>query len=86
LGLIFARIAEALNTKISSFKTPISTASPSQISQELSNMKRKNSTPANSASKKRAISNAEAEKNFRAGLFDSNVLADYTQQYAKSAP
>ncbi|KAF2498256.1 hypothetical protein BU16DRAFT_455559 [Lophium mytilinum] len=49
-------------------------------------MKRKNDTPANGASKKRAISDSEAEKNFRAGLFDSKVLADYTQQYAKSSP
>jgi len=49
-------------------------------------MKRKNDTPANGASKKRAISDSEAEKNFRAGLFDTKVLADYTQQYAKSSP
>lgn len=49
-------------------------------------MKRKNEAPANGNSKKRAISDDEAHKNFRDGLFDSKVLADYTSYYATSQP
>lgn len=49
-------------------------------------MKRKNDAPANGKSKKRAISDDEAQRNFRKGLFDSKVLKDYSQQYAKSEP
>lgn len=49
-------------------------------------MKRKNDAPPNGKSKKRAISDDEAHGNFRKGLFDSNVLADYTSYYAASQP
>ncbi|KAH7123695.1 Oxoglutarate and iron-dependent oxygenase degradation C-term-domain-containing protein [Dendryphion nanum] len=49
-------------------------------------MKRKNETPANGKSKKRAISDDEAHGNFRKGLFDSAVLGDYTSYYATSQP
>jgi hypothetical protein len=49
-------------------------------------MKRKNDAPANGKSKKRAISDDEAQRNFRKGLFDPKVLKDYSQQYAKSEP
>ncbi|KAJ4287201.1 putative component of NuA3 histone acetyltransferase complex [Kalmusia sp. IMI 367209] len=49
-------------------------------------MKRKNDAPPNGKSKKRAISDDEAHQNFRKGLFDSSVLADYTNYYAASQP
>ena len=49
-------------------------------------MKRKNDAPANGRSKKRAISDDEAQRNFRKGLFDPKVLKDYSQQYEKSEP
>ncbi|KAK7178877.1 hypothetical protein DPSP01_004859 [Paraphaeosphaeria sporulosa] len=49
-------------------------------------MKRKNTAPPNGKSKKRAISDDEAHGNFRRGLFDSSVLADYTSYYASSQP
>ncbi|OCL09933.1 hypothetical protein AOQ84DRAFT_10135, partial [Glonium stellatum] len=49
-------------------------------------MKRKNDAPANGKSKKRALSDDEAQRNFRKGLFNPEVLKDYSQQYAKSAP
>lgn len=49
--------------------------------------KRKNNAPANGkAKKKRAISDDEAHKNFRDGLFESKVLDDYTKYYADSQP
>jgi hypothetical protein len=50
--------------------------------------KRKNrSSSANGqAKKKRAISDDEAHKNFRNGLFDSKVLEGYTNYYAESQP
>jgi len=49
--------------------------------------KRKNEAPANGkAKKKRAISDNEAQKNFRDGLFDSQVLEGYTNYYAHSQP
>jgi hypothetical protein len=49
--------------------------------------KRKNQAPSNGqVKKKRAISDDEAHKNFRSGLFDSKVLAGYTDYYAKSQP
>jgi hypothetical protein len=49
--------------------------------------KRKNQSPANGqAKKKRAISDDEAHKNFRDGLFDSKVLEGYTSYYAESRP
>ncbi|CAO2656927.1 Nn.00g057300.m01.CDS01 [Neocucurbitaria sp. VM-36] len=49
--------------------------------------KRKNEAPANGkATKKRAISDDEAHKNFRKGLFDSKVLDGYTNYYAESQP
>ncbi|XPS93607.1 putative component of NuA3 histone acetyltransferase complex [Ascochyta lentis] len=48
--------------------------------------KRKNQAPANGKSKKRAISDDEAHKNFDAGLFDSKRLAGYTNYYAESQP
>ncbi|KAF1996813.1 Fe II 2-oxoglutarate-dependent dioxygenase-like protein [Amniculicola lignicola CBS 123094] len=49
-------------------------------------MKRKNEAPANGRSKKRAISDDEAHKNFRKGLFDTKVLSSYTNYYAASQP
>ena len=49
-------------------------------------MKRKSTAAPNGKSKKRAISDDEAHGNFRGGLFDSSVLADYTSYYAKSKP
>lgn len=49
-------------------------------------MKRKSTAQPNGKSKKRAISDDEAHANFRRGLFDSSVLADYTSNYAKSQP
>ncbi|KAF2442327.1 hypothetical protein P171DRAFT_433856 [Karstenula rhodostoma CBS 690.94] len=49
-------------------------------------MKRKNTAPPNGKAKKRAISDDEAHGNFRNGLFDTNVLADYTNYYAASQP
>lgn len=49
-------------------------------------MKRKNETPANGKSKKRAISDDEAHRNFRKGLFNSDVLTHYTDYYATSQP
>ncbi|PSN63432.1 hypothetical protein BS50DRAFT_577174 [Corynespora cassiicola Philippines] len=49
-------------------------------------MKRKNEAPANGKAKKRAISDEEAQKNFRKGLFDGKVLHDYTEYYATSQP
>jgi hypothetical protein len=50
-------------------------------------VKRKNRAPSNGqAKKKRAISDDEAHKNFRSGLFDSKVLAGYTNYYAESQP
>jgi hypothetical protein len=48
--------------------------------------KRKNQAPANGKSKKRAISDDEAHKNFDKGLFDSKRLAGYTNYYAESQP
>ena len=49
--------------------------------------KRKNQASANGqAKKKRAISDDEAHKNFRSGLFDSKVLEGYTNYYAESQP
>jgi hypothetical protein len=49
--------------------------------------KRKNQAPPNGqVKKKRAISDDEAHKNFRSGLFDSKVLAGYTDYYAASQP
>lgn len=53
---------------------------------QAASMKRKSEAPARGKSKKRAISDAEAQKNFRSGLFDSNVRKDYTQYYAASQP
>ena len=49
-------------------------------------MKRKNDAPANGKSKKRAISDDEAQRNFRKGFFDPKVLKGYSQQYEKSKP
>jgi hypothetical protein len=49
-------------------------------------MKRKNEASGNRKSKKRAISDDEAQDNFRKGLFDSNVLQEYTDFYASSQP
>jgi len=49
-------------------------------------MKRKNDAAANGSSKKRAISDEEAHKNFRKGLFSSDVLQSYTKEYAASEP
>lgn len=49
-------------------------------------MKRKSEAPAQHRSKKRAISDDEAQKNFRKGLFDDAVLQDYTKYYAASQP
>ncbi|KAF2750978.1 hypothetical protein M011DRAFT_492315 [Sporormia fimetaria CBS 119925] len=49
-------------------------------------MKRKNETPATGTAKKRAISDADAQQNFRAGLFDESVLHSYTSAYAASQP
>ena len=48
--------------------------------------KRKNQSPANGKSKKRAISDEEAHKNFDKGLFDGKRLAGYTNYYAESQP
>jgi hypothetical protein len=50
--------------------------------------KRKNEAPANGKvkKKKRAISDDEAYKNFRSGLFESKVLEEYTKYYADSQP
>ncbi|OSS54191.1 hypothetical protein B5807_00849 [Epicoccum nigrum] len=48
--------------------------------------KRKNQSPANGKSKKRAISDDEAYKNFDEGLFESKRLAGYTKYYAESQP
>jgi len=49
--------------------------------------KRKNQSSANGqAKKKRAISDDEAHKNFRNGLFESKVLEVYTSYYAESQP
>ena len=49
--------------------------------------KRKNEAPANGmAKKKRAISDDEAHKNFRDGLFDGKVLEAYANEYAQSQP
>jgi hypothetical protein len=49
--------------------------------------KRKNEAPANGKpKKKRAISDDEARKNFRDGLFDSKVLQEYISYYASSQP
>lgn len=50
-------------------------------------VKRKNQSSGNGqAKKKRAISDDEAHKNFRSGLFDSKVLEGYTSYYAESQP
>ncbi|KAF1969873.1 hypothetical protein BU23DRAFT_557287 [Bimuria novae-zelandiae CBS 107.79] len=49
-------------------------------------MKRKHDAPLNGKSKKRAISDEAAHGNFRKGLFDSKLLASYTNYYAKSQP
>jgi prolyl 3-hydroxylase /prolyl 3,4-dihydroxylase len=49
-------------------------------------MKRKSETPANGKVKKRVISDDEAHKNFRKGLFDSKILENYTISYATSQP
>ncbi|KAL6712098.1 putative component of NuA3 histone acetyltransferase complex [Coniothyrium glycines] len=49
--------------------------------------KRKNEARANGKfKKKRAISDDEAHKKFRAGLFGSKVREDYTKYYAESRP
>ncbi|EAT88387.1 hypothetical protein HBH56_166830 [Parastagonospora nodorum] len=49
--------------------------------------KRKNRAPSNGQpKKKRAISDDEAHKNFRSGLFDGKVLESYTKYYAESQP
>jgi len=50
--------------------------------------KRKNEAHATNgiAKKKRAISDDEAHKNFRSGLFDGKVLEGYTKYYANSQP
>jgi hypothetical protein len=50
--------------------------------------KRKNRSSSSNgqAKKKRAISDDEAHKNFRNGLFDSKVLEGYTNYYAESQP
>jgi hypothetical protein len=48
--------------------------------------KRKNQSPANGKSKKRAISDDEAHKNFDEGLFESKRLSGYTKYYAESQP
>jgi hypothetical protein len=49
--------------------------------------KRKSQSQANGqAKKKRAISDDEAHKNLRNGLFDSKVLEGYTSYYAESRP
>ncbi|KAH7076452.1 Oxoglutarate and iron-dependent oxygenase degradation C-term-domain-containing protein [Paraphoma chrysanthemicola] len=49
--------------------------------------KRKNHAPANGqVKKKRAISDDEAHKNFRSGLFEGKVLEGYTSYYAESQP
>ena len=48
--------------------------------------KRKNQSPANGKSKKRAISDEEAHKNFDAGLFESERRDGYTKYYAGSQP
>jgi prolyl 3-hydroxylase /prolyl 3,4-dihydroxylase len=49
--------------------------------------KRKNRAPLNEqVKKKRAISDDDAHKNFRKGLFDSKVLQGYTSYYAESQP
>jgi hypothetical protein len=61
-----------------------STRSP-QIYFEMA--KRKNRAPANDQpKKKRAISDEDAHKNFRSGLFESKVLEGYTKYYAESQP
>jgi hypothetical protein len=49
-------------------------------------MKRKNESSVQPKSKKRAISDDEAQKNFRKGLFDDAVLQNYTKYYAASQP
>ena len=49
-------------------------------------MKRKSEARVNGKSKKRAISDDEAHKNFRKGLFDTTVLKDYTDSYTASQP
>lgn len=51
-------------------------------------VKRKNEAPQaqQGKSKKRAISDDEARENFRAGLFDGEVLKGYTDFYAQSEP
>ncbi|GME54456.1 Oxoglutarate/iron-dependent oxygenase [Neofusicoccum parvum] len=48
--------------------------------------KAEDSAVANGKSKKRALSDEEAQSNFRKGLFDTKVLEDYQSQYAKSQP
>ena len=49
--------------------------------------KRKSEVSTNGkAKKKRAISDDEAHKNFREGLFDHEVLNGYTNYYAESQP
>jgi hypothetical protein len=49
--------------------------------------KRKNQASANGqVKKKRAISEIEAHKNFRNGLFEGKVREGYTDYYAKSQP
>ena len=49
--------------------------------------KRKNGNAINGqAKKKRAISDNDAHKNFRNGLFDSKVQEGYTKYYAESQP
>jgi prolyl 3-hydroxylase /prolyl 3,4-dihydroxylase len=53
-------------------------------------MKRKHNDPeainGKGNAKKRAISDDEAKRNFRQGLFDSDVLRESTSQYAASKP
>lgn len=50
--------------------------------------KRKHEQPRNGQAKKkkRAISDEDAHKNFRKGLFDTKVLEGYTNYYAQSQP
>lgn len=49
--------------------------------------KRKNESSRNGqVKKKRAISDEDAHNNFRAGLFDGEVLKGYTECYATSQP
>lgn len=83
-----------LGTKISSYQQPHPASDLSSARQladtcvvaPTARMKRKNEAPVQGKSKKRAISDDEAQKNFREGLFESAVLQDYTKAYAASQP